>query len=55
VGKSVRRAVEMFALRGIVPEVRGEGSTVIRQLPEPGARWPEQKTDQECILWISEK
>ncbi|MDR2726951.1 MAG: PASTA domain-containing protein [Deltaproteobacteria bacterium] len=55
VGKSVRRAVEMFVLRGIVPVVRGEGSTVIRQSPEPGANWPQQKTDQECILWISEK
>jgi cell division protein FtsI (penicillin-binding protein 3) len=55
VGKSVRRAVEMFMLRGIVPEVRGEGSTVIRQIPTPGAKWPEQKTGEEFILWISEK
>ena len=55
VGKSVRRAVEMFVLRGIVPEVRGEGSTVVRQSPAPGAKWPEQKKDRECVLWISEK
>jgi cell division protein FtsI (penicillin-binding protein 3) len=55
VGKSVRRAVELFVLRGIVPEVRGEGSTVVRQSPAPGAQWPGSDADQECVLWISEK
>jgi cell division protein FtsI (penicillin-binding protein 3) len=55
VGKSVRRAVEMFVVRGIVPVVRGEGSTVIRQSPAPGAKWPGADAEQECVLWISEK
>lgn len=55
VGKSVRRAVELFVLQGIVPVVRGEGSTVVRQTPEPGATWATPGTEQECILWISEK
>ncbi|MCC8193891.1 MAG: PASTA domain-containing protein, partial [Deltaproteobacteria bacterium] len=35
-GLSVRKAVENFARRGIVPEIRGEGTVVIRQEPEPG-------------------
>ena len=57
VGKSVRRAVEMFVMQGIVPDVRGEGSVVVRQSPAPGSAWPkagETLEPQECILWISE-
>jgi cell division protein FtsI (penicillin-binding protein 3) len=53
VGKSVRRAVEMFMLQGIVPVVRGEGSTVVRQTPEPGGTWPAPEAGRECVLWIS--
>jgi cell division protein FtsI (penicillin-binding protein 3) len=52
VGKSVRRAVEMFMVRGIVPIVRGEGSTVVRQTPGPGEDWPASEAG-ECVLWIS--
>ncbi len=58
VGKSVRRAVEEFVMQGIVPEVRGEGSVVVRQTPAPGSAWPKQDPTSdpgECILWISEK
>lgn len=54
VGKSVRRAVEMFAIRGMVPVLKGEGQTVVRQSPEPGAALPDGKKQQECILWLSE-
>lgn len=57
VGKSVRRAVELFMLQGVVPEVRGEGSVVVRQSPVPGSTWPggQGPDPVECILWISEK
>ncbi len=36
VGLSVRKAVELFASQGIVPEIKGEGGFVVRQTPEPG-------------------
>ncbi len=55
-GKSVRNAVEMFARAGIVPEVKGNGSRVVRQSPPAGSAWPDQgagKTDY--ILWLSER
>lgn len=52
-GKSVRNAVELFARAGIVPELKGTGSRVVRQSPLPGAPWP--GTDKNCILWLSER
>ncbi len=55
-GKSVRNAVEMFARAGIVPEVKGNGSRVVRQSPPAGSTWPDEgagKTDY--ILWLSER
>ncbi|SBV98922.1 Penicillin binding transpeptidase domain protein [uncultured delta proteobacterium] len=40
VGLSVRKAVENFARKGIVPEIKGEGAVVIRQTPEAGHPLP---------------
>lgn len=54
VGKSVRRAVEVFARQGMVPVLKGAGQTVIRQTPEPGAQWPADQPSGQCILWLSE-
>ncbi len=53
VGKTVRTAVELFARGGIVPVLKGNGQRVVRQIPAPGTKWPEQQTT-EYILWLSE-
>ena len=54
-GKSVRNAVELFARAGVVPELKGSGSRVIKQTPAPGAAWPEEDNKTEYILWLSER
>lgn len=55
VGKSIRRAVEMFARQGLVPVIKGEGARVIRQEPNPGVRWSDrEQVPRECVLWLSE-
>ena len=55
-GLSVRRAVEMFARQGLVPVVKGEGSRVVRQTPDPGVSWSgKEAAPQECVLWLSEQ
>lgn len=54
-GKSVRNAVELFARAGVVPELKGSGSRVVRQSPPPGVAWPEQGQSADYILWLSER
>ena len=54
-GKSVRNAVELFARAGVVPELKGSGSRVVKQTPAPGVAWPEEGKDIEYILWLSER
>lgn len=54
-GKSVRNAVELFARAGVVPELKGTGSRVVRQSPPPGVTWPENGKPAEYILWLSER
>ena len=54
-GKSVRNAVELFARAGVVPELKGSGSRVVKQTPAPGAAWPEEDNKTEYILWLSER
>ncbi|MBQ7457066.1 MAG: PASTA domain-containing protein [Desulfovibrio sp.] len=53
-GKSLRNAVELFARAGVVPEVKGSGNLVVRQLPAPGSQWPEKCPEGACVLWLSE-
>lgn len=53
-GKSLRNAVELFARAGIVPELKGTGSKVIRQTPSAGTPWSHFDKDQSCTLWLSE-
>lgn len=40
VGLSMRKAVEVFARHGLVPEVKGSGNVVVRQEPEAGTLLP---------------
>ncbi|MBO4301061.1 MAG: PASTA domain-containing protein, partial [Desulfovibrio sp.] len=54
-GKTVRNAVELFARAGIVPELKGSGTRVIRQVPAPGTTWPTEPKRTEYILWLSER
>ncbi|MDE5879519.1 MAG: PASTA domain-containing protein, partial [Desulfovibrio sp.] len=54
-GKSVRNAVELFARAGVVPELKGTGSRVVRQSPPAGAAWPEEGKKTDYILWLSER
>ncbi|MDE7241015.1 PASTA domain-containing protein, partial [Desulfovibrio sp.] len=54
-GKSVRNAVELFARAGVVPELKGTGSRVVRQSPPAGAAWPEEGKRADYILWLSER
>lgn len=53
IGKSVRNAVELFARAGIVPELKGTGSRVVRQSPPAGSAW-KQPDRESYILWLSE-
>ncbi len=54
VGKSVRRAVEIFAQQGLVPVIKGNGAHVVRQEPSAGKIWKQMEDSAECILWLSE-
>ena len=54
-GKSVRNAVELFARAGVVPELKGTGSRVVRQSPPAGTAWPEEGKRTDYILWLSER
>lgn len=53
VGMGIRSAVEVFADQGIVPVIKGKGGFVVRQAPEAGSPWPENKKD--CTLWLEER
>ena len=53
-GKSLRNAVELFARGGVVPELKGTGNHVVKQLPLPGSLWPEDGEEGSCVLWLSE-
>ena len=55
VGHSVRKAVEAFAQRGIVPEIRGEGPTVIRQSPDAGLPVKAaEASKQQYVIWLGD-
>lgn len=52
-GKSLRRAMELFAQAGAVPEVRGDGLTVLRQEPPPGEACSRDGKPLPCVVWMS--
>lgn len=54
-GKSLRGAVEDFMSLGLKPVIKGQGYTVVRQLPEAGIKLPENSNELECVLWLSEQ
>lgn len=56
IGKTVRNAVELFARAGIMPELKGEGTRVVRQEPPPGTPWPDDADKDKkvsYVLWLS--
>lgn len=53
IGLGIRSAVEVFAQRGIVPEIKGKGGFVVRQVPEAGSAWPD--AERKCVLWLEER
>ena len=55
VGLSVRKAVEASARHGIVPEIRGEGGTVIRQQPDAGLPvTAAEATGAKYVIWLGD-
>lgn len=57
-GLTVRQAIEIFAVNGIMPSVLGQGNVVEKQSPTPGAPWPralQPYGKTECILWLKEQ
>lgn len=55
-GLPLRRALEIFAQKGVVPELRGGGSVVSGQSPAPKEPWPEpgEEGDRDVfVLWLS--
>ena len=55
VGLSVRKAVEQFAHKGLLPTLKGTGDIVVRQMPEPGSSMPGDPSSAECVLWVEER
>ncbi len=55
VGKNVREAVELFARKGLIPRIQGQGGVVVRQQPKAGAPWPNKINDAQYTLWIRER
>lgn len=53
-GLSVRQAIEIFAINGIMPNLVGQGDTVEKQSPQPGEPWP-QYGENACVLWLKEQ
>ena len=52
VGLPLRRAVEMFAQSGRVPDIKGHGRVVARQEPAAGRSWP--KGGVSCVVWLAD-
>ena len=50
-GLPLRRALELLARKGIMPQVKGSGVVVDGQSPEPGAQW---RNDGQWVIRLSE-
>ncbi|MDL2209215.1 PASTA domain-containing protein [Desulfovibrio sp. OttesenSCG-928-O18] len=55
VGLSARKAVEAFARQGLVPEIKGDGNIVVRQVPEPGVALSAQGGKTQCVIWLGDR
>ncbi|MBP3731078.1 MAG: PASTA domain-containing protein [Mailhella sp.] len=51
-GLSLRRSMEACAQRGLIPQVKGSGTFVVRQSPAPGSKLQKSST---CTVWLSDK
>lgn len=51
-GMPLRRALEVFLKKGIVPTVRGDGMTVTGQTPAPGEPWPEPEEEARDDVFV---
>ncbi|SDK31490.1 cell division protein FtsI (penicillin-binding protein 3) [Maridesulfovibrio ferrireducens] len=51
-GMPIRRAVEIMVKKGFIPKLKGQGMTIIKQVPPAGDKWPEEK-NAEIVLWLS--
>lgn len=51
VGLGVHKAIEVFVKHGVVPSIMGSGSVVIKQDPQPGGKWAENR---QCVIWLEE-
>ncbi|NJB67760.1 cell division protein FtsI (penicillin-binding protein 3) [Desulfobaculum xiamenense] len=51
VGLPLRRAIEIFATAGIMPDLRGDGYIIGKQSPAPGTPW--NKTGK-AVFWLSD-
>ncbi len=56
-GMALRRALEILVKKGVVPTLKGKGTTVTKQKPAAGQSWPEAgKTEGKkdvFVLWLS--
>ncbi|KAB1442141.1 penicillin-binding transpeptidase domain-containing protein [Pseudodesulfovibrio senegalensis] len=56
-GMALRRALEILVNKGIVPVLKGDGTTVSRQKPAAGRPWPEAGNTEGkkdvFVLWLS--
>ena len=51
-GYTIRKAMEVFAGKGVVPSLRGSGQVVAKQTPAPGEPWP--AAAKQYILWLQD-
>lgn len=52
-GISLRRALEILSDKGVIPQVKGQGMFIQKQVPEPGSRW--SGTEKEnWTLWLTQ-
>ncbi len=49
-GMCLRQALEILAIKHIVPEIRGKGVWIGKQYPSPGAKW-----QRNITLWLKEE
>jgi len=52
-GMDLRKAVEVLARSGHIPQVQGDGAVVARQKPTPGKPWP-SADDGAFIIWLTQ-
>lgn len=54
-GKSLRKALETYARKGIIPVISGQGLIVTRQVPPAGTTWKNAGENRRHTLFVSEQ